>query len=546
MKCRLIILLLAFPVFAFGQIKPVDIFEIKLSEAYQGNKVNYMTRLAPIRTHLFSIDNNESIILAKQIFSLYGNSSFSFHKFESNTMKIQEHEFDPYMTRDDMKILQVSEDDIYVFYRGETYYPHGVTIDKKPMNYYYRKLNIETLKFGKQKKLLTTIRGVSRGDYSVSLSQDGTKILFEYKNNRYYRKFKKWTDYGLCVFDINMDSLWHREVRLNTLKSGVKEVFSKNVCNNGDVKLLIGDYDSNLKNIYVLTYNKNKNTVDSLEIDTNIRYLRFKVIEKSSDEFLCIGYYDKDLRNIDGIFSFKFDVNSKISNYFTIPFSDELMERYATKQEKAHLMRLSKRQWSGIRYLDIQDFFVNENDDYVLFGERYSRSVNGLSESRLYYTSVYFKDIYLSVIDSVGNIKLLQKIPKRQHVNELTRVERSGLYYREGKYHYFFTTENREDRNRPTEIPLNNSPFNGSLVVYSINEETNKIRKQYLIDTREYNNLELRGYSPEKIIRISTGVVALEYCFNEGKYRMFTFTLNDNWEEMVESEESEYSDDTED
>lgn len=128
--------------------------------------------------------------------------------------------------------------------------------------------------------------------------------------------------------------------------------------------------------------------------------------------------------------------------------------------------------------------------------------------------SSYYKDMLISKIDSLGNLKWMKKLPKRQTGGSYLGGM-SYAYLNNNLNHYLIFMDNVKNIG----LSVDKTPHRhddgkgGYLTAYKINNETVDVLKSSILNTEklEGNNMSLYEFTKQRVIQISEDEFIVEF-----------------------------------
>lgn len=163
--------------------------------------------------------------------------------------------------------------------------------------------------------------------------------------------------------------------------------------------------------------------------------------------------------------------------------------------------------------LELRDVFIEKDGSMLLIGEQYfikehTRYNNGRTTT--YYT-YHYNDMLVTKIKPDGKLAWMKKLPKRQ-VGARGQGGMSYSYIPGKDYHYILFLDNEKNRELPlSEFPARHADgAGGFLTAYRIDNTTGEVKKDYVLDTRNVQGIELSQFLTSRILSVSSNEFVLE------------------------------------
>ncbi len=263
--------------------------------------------------------------------------------------------------------------------------------------------------------------------FNLDKSNDGSKLLVEYRLIREHKNDAVNRDrIGLQVFDSGLNLIWEKLVKMPYVEQAM-DFWDVAVDSDGNAYVLIKAFNElvGLKkgpnklthpfNYEILKYSKDSNEpqIFKVEFDESIQIKEFQFLEGHNNEMICAGFYsEKNKTDIKGLAFFKLAKGAdKISmKSYEIPM--DLLLKFKTEKEQGKAI---KKDETGVHKLKLTDFVVEEDGKLLLVAEKQFESQNSVSSKSIYtYTSKSYKEVYITLIDSDGELLWIKRLQKSQ------------------------------------------------------------------------------------------------------------------------------------
>jgi hypothetical protein len=287
--------------------------------------------------------------------------------------------------------------------------------------------------------------------FGIKMSKDSTKLLII----SHPTTFKENLEFGINVYDADMQSLWNKSEKLK-YKESAYSIEQYIIDNNSNAYIVGQIYEKDKvkkKGNYtydILTYLNNGAKSDDYEIKQGDKYLTnltFSINKES--ELVCSGYYsEKDINSIKGVYYFILnptDGSLKAQNFKPFDFqirSENMSDRGKRKALEAEKGNINEKS-AELNNYEFKDFRLRSDNGGLLISEQvYTLQEGGYNNynNRSYgfgspyyspfgygygsmynnYTPTYyvhhFDHILVTNITPTGEIEWAKKINKEQEI----------------------------------------------------------------------------------------------------------------------------------
>lgn len=423
---------------------------------------------------------------------------------------------------------------------------------------FYREIDFHGCAFKGKEKRIISVKGKLTGapvavvgfwsvgtvdKFSFLLSKDRSKLLVQCRKKPEKRNDAISKDQiGMYVFDEDM-----KKISGNTIEMPYTEQMMDNIDYHVDsegspyilAKVRADGSDKNEKG----AGKKNKKAnyhIELLKVDIPGKKIKISKVavegyfikdiwlyEGTEEHMICAGFYNQKTGsnwsngawigqkklsegNADGIFLFHLNKEGGIDkkSFFSIPL--EIINQY---QKLGTQKRNEKKDAKGkaeLSYLELRKLDVQEDGSIIILGEQFYK-VYHQSRSGGYYT-YHYEDILMTKIDKNGELVWMRKMPKRTS----SRRYRGGLGFKhvelDGNHYLFFM-----DNVKNMELSLDQRPnahvdgLGGFLTAYRINDNTGKVSKVSIFDSKKLKNgYSVKHFYTGKILQVSDTEFILE------------------------------------
>ena len=272
----------------------------------------------------------------------------------------------------------------------------------------------------------------NNGYFGFEVSRDESTMLIYYKLPYEGKSNEK---YGIHVYDVNMNELWHKQVVL-PYSDKLFEVQDYKVSNNKDVYILGKLYEEKVKEsrkgepnytYKVIAYKDQGNLSVSSTIEITDKYIyELNIAINDNDQIIGTGFYSDGGSGVKGIFFTRVSkITGEIEKQSYKEFGiDFIKQNLTVKQEKKIDKKIKKGNNVEMYQYDLDNIVFKEDGGVVIVGEQYyvrsstytTYSQNGGSHTYTTY-HYYYNDVIVSSISPDGDIVWTEKIAKRQRTS---------------------------------------------------------------------------------------------------------------------------------
>jgi hypothetical protein len=407
-----------------------------------------------------------------------------------------------------------------------------------------REIDFDKCQFkGEAKKLFELNERVY---FSFMYSQSKHRVLIQCrKRPDKKRDAINYDKIGLYIYDKDLKQLVGNEVKMpyteqqmdnldyHVDKEGNPYILAK-VRADGSSNNFIGKGENTKINYHLelIKINIKSNSTKITRIKVDKRFIKdIWLYEGADNTMICAGYYNKQgegerlshaiySSNADGFFIFKMnkDGGVKDKNFYEIPV--EILNQYEKEVVKKKNKKKEKKNQAEFSNLKIRKLIVQGDNSILLFAEQYfmvtHTSVDSKGNTRTYYSYHYY-DMLVTKIGPEGKLAWMRKLPKRQ----VGTRGRGGMGFKHmsiGGNHYVVFLDNVKN----IDLPLNKRPAvhrdgaGGFLTAYSINNETGKVGKVSILNTKDAGGYKLYQFQTGRMLPVSENEFLVEF-YKKGK-----------------------------
>lgn len=368
--------------------------------------------------------------------------------------------------------------------------------------------------------------------FDIMKSFDGSKIIIQYRKKPEVKNDSKSFDIiGMVLYDNSMKELWNREITMPYTEKKMNNLdFSLDSQGNGYVLALVYNDESTKRfikgvinyHIELIKIDGNTGKVSTTPIDLDNKNINSIALYENGQSYMtCVGFYanGKIAESAEGIFAFKLDSDGNISDEITHEIPVSVLNQYVKAKKAAKNV---KKEDAGkdvdFDNLVMRDLVFMEDGSIVVTAEQhYVVEHRDSKTGRVYYT-YYYNDILISKISPNGELAWMQKLGKRQKGS----AGRGGMSFEHvyaNNHHYLFFFDNINNLELATdEVPkLHMDGAGGFLTAYKVNDESGKVSKVSILDTREVKlkpsdpkGIPIYQVTPKKVLKLSPNEFVLE------------------------------------
>ena len=403
---------------------------------------------------------------------------------------------------------------------------------------FYRELDMETGQFINKGTFLFSVNDKVSGQHSATgkfygieisdkfkfeCSYDDQNLLIRYRKRPIIKNDDKNYDViGLHVYDIWMNSLWEKEVKM-PYTEGKMDNLDYYVNDKAEVIILARVFNDNSHEMKIvkgranyrlelLKITKDNSNITNTSISLGAKMINSISLFQTNDNNLILGgyYAEKKPGSADGLFCLNIDEDGKTLNKMTYEFPLSFLNQNATNKEERKNNRKGKKDKAEYVYLFMRKIVVSADGSVTLIGEQsYSVYVyNGRSS----YTDYFYRDMVISKIDKSGKLLWNKKLPKFQKGRDSGRNDMSFKHFFGNGNHYFLFLDNvrNKDLKRDERPKIHSSGQGGWLTAYIVNSETGDVSKSYILDSREVKGIAVYQFNTHRISKISDNSFVVE------------------------------------
>lgn len=369
------------------------------------------------------------------------------------------------------------------------------------------------------------LKGYWRGEvtdkFDFYTSHNDSKLLIQYRVKPEVKNDAQSYDViGFNVYDSNLQHIWSKEVQMPYTEKAMNNL-SYSVNSEGEAYVLSMVYEDNTTDLKKSKHGPPNYHIELLKIKPNssvvettrvylkddkkfINYIRF--FENNSEWMTCAGYYNlgKDSDAASGIFLFKIDKEGKIleENTYAIPL--EILNQYVSaKAVKKNEKQEEKKGGAEFKDLELVDLIYYEDGSLILLGEQYyMKSHTTYVNNRTYtYYTYHYNDILATKIDKDGKLAWMHKLPKRQTGKSwLGGMSYEYMYSEAGHYLLFMDNLNNLELDMQSVPATHMDGAGGFLTAYKIDDETGRVDKISIFNSRNVNGMPIFQFLTRRII----------------------------------------------
>ncbi len=545
-----VLFLLFFPCFhSIGQNDP----DIKIGPTYEKVRVDDKV-FEQVKDKLIAVKKEDDKSYHLQSFDPSSLSRKSYEEFEiESNWEIKE------------KIMEFN-DQVYVLY---SQWDRGNHLEQL----FYREVDAKTGKFKGSKKIFDT-------DKKIDGNREKEGFLFFFPKYRTYDKFDFSTSFddshlliqyrhvpeekddavskdqiGFIVLNRTMNIVWQKKVTMPYTEEEMNNL-DYTVDSKGNVYLLaqVIDEEENGSSPYHLellklgkgdkAFQKSKVDVKDISFDyvfdlEELSAKRSLEIRETSNGLICLGYYTAEgtgsimgsarvrKKESEGVFTFKFDENGKITDSHKKGFPVDLLKRnQREKRVKKIEERLENGQDVGMPNLKLQETVVLEDGSFIAIGEQFYKeehSHNNFSNSQSGFgasnntqsstESFSYGHMVATKISPEGQVEWMRLLPKNQFGSE-TGNEPQQLSFAaikgEKELYVVYVDNPKNLELKEDELPAFHMGRRGMMVTYQIGYTGGEVKKYKVLDLEGYKGKEFYDVEPRSFVETGAGTFVFE------------------------------------
>lgn len=411
---------------------------------------------------------------------------------------------------------------------------------------FYREFDFESGKFVDDGHLLLKVKGRVTGafgggtlgdnfaKFNIESSFDESVFMVQYRIKPEEKKDELNKDViGFAVFTSDLEEVYSEQIQMPYTEAKMNNL-DYTIDSDGNVFLLSMVYKDDTQRLSTKDGDVNYE-IELLRIDLETKELIHTPFNLGTDVFLsdvalfntkkndiiCTGFYTNDRRtigNANGLIIAKVSPKGEVSDIRKYEIPVEVLNMYNTERQQKRVEKADEKGEAEFSNLDMRNLIVDEDGSLLLIGEqhyvmRHTTTVNGKTQT--YYT-YHYNDLLVTKIHPDGELAWMKKMAKRQTGQGSSRMtEQGGMsfkYFANKNSHYFLFLDNVKN----LELGLNENPAGhsdgagGFLTAYKIDDETGKVSKVSLFDTRDVHGIEVFQFQVDRIQQISADEFVVE------------------------------------
>jgi len=354
--------------------------------------------------------------------------------------------------------------------------------------------------------------GVTRDKFHFNTSYDNSKLLVQFRLYPDNKNDKvNYDKIGMYVFDGDIKPVWNKtikmpytEAQMNNLDYSVDSegnayILSQVYATKSPKEIVKGKVNYHMEMLKVA---KGSGFVEKIKVGLDNKLIQNVWIFETADNYMtCAGFYtDYDSDDANGIFTFRQNIDGRITNKTTHAFPVELVNMY----KKERIQKKNKKKGnSDFDNLQLTQLVAQDDGSVVIIGEqRYTVTTtytsNGSTRTK---TTYYYDDMLAAKINEDGNLAWMKKLPKRQKGARGIGAMSYFLAQDDNKnIHLLFLDNQKNLQLSTTEVPAYHvDGAGGFLTDYRIDINTGDTKKQNYFDVREVAGMKIYQFTPSRI-----------------------------------------------
>jgi len=366
--------------------------------------------------------------------------------------------------------------------------------------------------------------------FNFVCSSDSSKHMVWFRMKPEVKRDAKSYDLiGFCVYDAHMKVLWQKEVKMPYTEKKMNNL-DYAVDNNGNVYILTTVYDDETTHavnrdegvanyhIELLTVTPNSTDIHASTITLGNKFINeLGFFSGAGNKIICAGYYsDDNSGNAKGLFMFKAGVGGEIIDQHSYEIPLSVLNQYESERTQKKNKKKSEDNESSFSNLNLKLVEDMNDGSIVLLGEQYWERTTTVSNGRggfSTYTTFYNGDMLLTKISKNNEVVWMKKLPK----NQVGGIQPGTMSFK-----YRFDSEHNKhdiyfvDNIKNKDLPLDKAPAkytegkSAYLTAYTVEDGTGDVKKSYLFDIDDVNDMKLYQFSIKRIFNVGTNDIMLE------------------------------------
>lgn len=397
---------------------------------------------------------------------------------------------------------------------------------EKLTSVYAREIDFDRCSFkGPSKKIIESHGSLGYHYYSFLFSKDQTKLLVWLRLTP--KEVQKGTSHGkieMFVFGDEMKKIAQGVIKMPYADQKMHSM-DFHIDEKGKVYILAKarknlnrGADKNSSHLELLAIDVKSKKIKISEIDVNQYSIKSAWLFEGEDgNIICSGLCSKEKDswmvgdNPNGLFLFKLDDDDQLRDKYFYKIPIEIIKQYTTAENDEE----AEKNKAKFESLVLQKLIIQDDNSILIIGEEYFvlsdtyiNSRGGLS----FEYSYHYCNILVTKIGADGKLAWMKKIPKRQ-IGKKRYGGSSYKYMNIGRQHYFLYLDNAKNMKLPVdETPaIHNDGLGGVLVASKLEDETGKVNKIPIFNTRNVKGYKTHHFKPDKILPVSKNEFVIEF-----------------------------------
>jgi hypothetical protein len=362
--------------------------------------------------------------------------------------------------------------------------------------------------------------------FDLSTSFDQSKILVRYRRKPLSKDDDTNFDVlGFFVFSSNLDKINGAEIKMPYTEKKMNNL-AYTVANDGTVFMLA--FITEVKAFELFSLKDATVTKYKLDVDATLFFQELKMAENAEGNLVCTGYYANGIdvkvnwtgnlalsMNTNGILRFKMSKAGVTLEKYKYDFPIALINQYESANAKEKNAARESDGKAGINDLKMINLVENKDGSTLILGEQtYTRNeLVGTSTKNVY----YYSDMVFTKIDKSGKLLWMIKLPKTQ-IGFAGRGGNGVKFIQGAGAHYILFLDNKKNADITKDaVPVKRTDGDGGyLTAYKVDDATGTYTKHQILDIENINKIEAYQFSTSRIFDATDKIFLVEI-YKKGK-----------------------------